>query len=81
MILEALSKMLPDDTHLTEFRIEDGKVQIVGLAGDASQLIPLIEQSRQFTRATFFAPTVRGPNGGESFHIEAHLEPSFPVTN
>ena len=81
MILDALSKTLPDDTHLTEFRIEDGKVQIVGLAGDASQLIPLIEQSRQFTRATFFAPTVRGPNGGETFHIEAHLEPSFTVTN
>ncbi len=81
MILEALSKTLPDDTHLTEFRIEDGKVQIVGLAGDASRLIPLIEQSRQFTRATFFAPTVRGPNGGETFHIEAHLEPSFTVSN
>ncbi len=81
MVLDALSKTLPDDTHLTEFRIEDGKVQMVGLAGDASQLIPLIEQSRQFTRATFFAPTVRGPNGGETFHIEAHLEPSFMVSN
>ena len=59
MVLDALSKTLPDDTHLTEFRIEDGKVQMVGLAGDASQLIPLIKQSRQFTRATFFAPTVK----------------------
>ncbi len=77
MILEALSRALPDDAHLTELRIENGSVQIAGLAGDASQLIHLIEQTRQFTHAAFSAPTVRGPNGGELFHIEAHLEPSF----
>jgi general secretion pathway protein L len=81
MILEALSKTLPDDAHLTEFRIEGGKVQIAGLAADAPALIRLIEQSRQFTQATFFAPTVRGANGGQNFHIEAHIEPSFAVTN
>lgn len=81
MVLEALSKTLPDNAHLTELRIEDGKVQIGGSATDAPALIRLIEQSRHFTQATFFAPTVRGPSGGESFHIEAHIEPSFAVTN
>jgi len=81
MTLEALAKTLPDDTHLTELRIEDGKVQIVGLSGDAPALIRLIEQSRRFTRATFFAPTVRAPDGGETFHIEAQIEPSFAVTD
>jgi general secretion pathway protein L len=81
MTLEALAKTLPDDTHLTELRIEDGKVQIVGLSGDAPALIRLIEQSRRFTRATFFAATVRAPDGGETFHIEARIEPSFAVTD
>ncbi len=81
MVLEALSKTLPDEAHLTELRIENGKVQIGGSATDAPALIRLIEQSRRFTQATFFAPTVRGPSGGESFHIEAHIEPSFAVTN
>jgi general secretion pathway protein L len=81
LVLEALSKTLPDDAHLTELRIEGGKVQIAGSATDAPALIRLIEQSGQFTQATFFAPTVRGPNGGQSFHIEAHIEPSFAVTN
>ncbi len=79
MTVEALAKLLPDDTHLTALRIEDGKVQIVGLSGEAPALIRLIEQSRRFTRATFFAPTVRGPDHGEAFHIEAHIEPSFAV--
>ena len=81
MALEALSKTLPDEAHLTELRIECGKVQIAGLATDAPALIRLIEQSRQFTQATFFAPTVRGSSGGQSFHIEAHIEPSFAATN
>ena len=81
MVLEALSKTLPDDAHLTELRIESGKVQIAGSAASAPTLIKLIEQSRRFTKATFFAPTVRSQSGGESFHIEAHIEPSFTVTN
>jgi general secretion pathway protein L len=81
MTLEALTKTLPDDSHLTEFRIEGGKVQIAGSATDPPALIRLIEQSRQFTQATFFAPTVRGQSGGQSFHIEAHIQPSFAVTN
>jgi general secretion pathway protein L len=78
MTLESLSKTLPDDAHLTEMRIEGGKVQIAGSATDASALIRLIEQSRRFTEATFFAPTVRTANGAESFHIEAHIDPLFP---
>jgi general secretion pathway protein L len=81
MTVEALSKTLPDDSHLTELRIEDGKVQIAGSATDPPSLIRLIEQSKQFTQATFFSPTVRSPSGGQSFHIEAHIVPSFTATN
>jgi general secretion pathway protein L len=79
--LEELSKALPDDAHLTELSIEDGKIEIIGVARDASALIPLIEQSSQFTEATFVAATTRGPNGGEIFHIEARLQPSFVSRN
>jgi general secretion pathway protein L len=74
LVLEALSKTLPDDAHLTDLRIEGEKVQIVGMANNAPALIPLIEQSGSFAKATFFAPTVRGPNGGDNFHIEAQIE-------
>ena len=81
IVVEALSKTLPDNAHLTELHIEGSKVQIGGSAIDAPALIRLIEQSRRFTQATFFAPTVRGPSGGESFHIEAHIEPAFTVMN
>ena len=72
MIIETLSRLLPDNTHLTELRIENNKIQLVGVTHDAPALIGLMEQSGLFTRATFFAPTTRSPSeSGERFHIEA----------
>lgn len=78
MVLEAVSRVLPDNTYVTELRIEGDKIQVVGMTKDAPSLIRLMEQSPQFTRATFFAPTTQAPNEpGERFHIEAHITAYF----
>jgi general secretion pathway protein L len=78
MVLEAISRVLPDTTYVTELRIEGDKVQVVGMTQDAPSLIRLMEQSPQFTRATFFAPTTHAANEtGERFHIEAHITAYF----
>jgi general secretion pathway protein L len=76
IVLEALSQILPDHTYVTELHLAGNKLQIVGITRDAPSLIPLIEQSQHFTRATFYAPTTRSSSDpGERFHIEARIEP------
>jgi general secretion pathway protein L len=78
MVLESMSRVLPDGTYVTELRIEGDKVQVIGVSQDAPSLIRMIEQSPQFSRATFFAPTTRAQNDpGERFHIEVHVTPHF----
>jgi general secretion pathway protein L len=82
IVLETLSQVLPDNTYVTELHLTGNKLQISGITTDAPSLISLIEQSRHFTRATFYAPTTRSPSDpGERFHIEAQVEPKNTVKN
>lgn len=78
LVIEALSRVLPDDTFVTELHLEGDKLQVMGVSQDAPALIRLMEQSRRFTRATFFAPTTRATeDAGERFHIEAQIRTPF----
>ena len=77
IVLDELSKVLPDHTYVTELRFDGKSMQVIGVTRDAPSLIGLIEQSPQFARATFFAPTTRSQGDtGERFHIEVRIEPS-----
>jgi general secretion pathway protein L len=76
ILIEALSRALPDTAYLTEIRLENATLRITGLADDAPALLAPLEQSGHLTGAHFFAPTTRGPDGKSfRFSIEAHVEP------
>jgi general secretion pathway protein L len=76
IVLETLSRALPDTAYITELSLQKSTVQIVGLTSDAPSLISPLEHFGQFTDVRFFAPTTRGPDGRLFwFHIEAQVEP------
>lgn len=80
LTLEALARLLPDDTFLTDMEIRGDTLTISGLAPDAARVIRLVEQSPAFAGAAFTAPTTRTPNErGERFQIETHLKPPAAV--
>ena len=78
LALDALSRVLPDNTYVTELRMDKDKLQIAGTSQDAAALVRLIEQSAHFKHATFSAPTTRSVDGtGERFRFEADIKPHF----
>ncbi|WP_315700754.1 MULTISPECIES: PilN domain-containing protein [unclassified Bradyrhizobium] len=76
IVIEALSRVLPDSAYLTELNIDGSTVRIAGIATDAPALIAPLEQSGQFKDVHFYAPTTRSADGARFiFHIEARVEP------
>jgi general secretion pathway protein L len=81
IVLEALSRALPDTAYLTELRIDNTKVRIIGLASDAASLIAPLERSGHFAEVHFSAPTTRGVDGALfRFNIEARVTPRLDIS-
>jgi general secretion pathway protein L len=80
VLIEALSRALPDQAYVNEIRLEKESLRIMGLADDAPALLAPLERSDHLTDVHFFAPTARGPDGKLfRFSIEAHVEPRIKI--
>jgi len=78
VLLEALSRAVPDGAYLSELSFGEGKVRVSGLADEAPPLIGALEGSHQFSDVHFTAPITRGQDGKLArFSIEAHVEPKL----
>ena len=74
VLIEALSEVLPDDTYLTALDAGDGEVRLSGLSGNASGLIPILEESPHFTGVRFASSVFFDRDiGAERFEIAAAL--------
>lgn len=56
--LAELTQIIPDNTWITELTMDGSKIRIQGASSAASDLIGLIDHSRQFSNAQFEAPLV-----------------------
>lgn len=75
LVIEALSKALPDHAHLEKLEIRQREAILTGVSTDAASLVTQIENSPYFSNVGFTAPTTRN-NGArtETFVISAGLE-------
>jgi general secretion pathway protein L len=74
IMLEALSRALPDSAWLDRLEVSQGAVTFAGKAANAAALIGPIEASRHFTDVQFSAPTTRADGETlESFTITARI--------
>ncbi len=68
--LDALTRLLPDDTYLTEVEISNGDVQISGITASASTILGLLDQSQRFSDAVFRSPVIQDQRTSrEQFNI------------
>jgi general secretion pathway protein L len=80
IVMEALSRALPESAYVTEIRLEKENLRIMGLADDAPGLLAPLERSEHLSEVHFFAPTARGPDGKLfRFSIEARVEPRIKI--
>ena len=74
-ILEEVSRVLPDNTWLTRFDVNESEVQLQGQSTSAADLIQLLESSTLFKDARFRSPVVQVPRTDkERFHLSVQLE-------
>jgi general secretion pathway protein L len=81
IVIEAVSRALPDAAYLTELHLEGAGLRIIGLTRDPPSLIAPLEQSGHLADVHFFAPTTREADGTQfRFHIEARVKPRYTLT-
>lgn len=73
LLFEA-TRILPDDTWLSEWQLAGTEMQLTGYAGSASALVNLLEQSKIFRNTTFQSPVVQDSKSGrERFHVATQV--------
>jgi Tfp pilus assembly protein PilN len=73
-VLDELTKLVPTNAYLSNFRFRDQILEVQGNAENASALIPVLERSPLFENVGFTAPSNRGRDNRETFSLKTSLE-------
>ena len=77
--LAELSLIVPRDSMVRLFNLEDGVVRIQGTSGQAAALPKILEDSRHFKEVELVSAINRDSQGRETYHIQAGLEDPLPL--
>jgi len=72
--LRAMTQAVPDTAYLTTFRFKGDRIEVDGIAENASALISLLERSAYFKNVEFTAPTTKYLQSQERFSLRMGLE-------
>lgn len=75
VLLNEITRVVPDDTYLQRLIIKECEAQLQGLSGSAQKLIELVNQSEFLSGASFRGPISIDPRTNrERFNLVANLE-------
>ena len=72
LLLET-TRILPDNTWLSDWQLAGSEVQLLGVTELASAIVGLLEQSRIFGHTTFLSPVTQDSAGHEHFHVSTQV--------
>ncbi len=74
VVLEELTRVLPDHTWVYELHLNEGEMRLAGFSSAASEIIALIEGSELFREVAFRSPVTQDPRRGlERFNLSAQV--------
>jgi general secretion pathway protein L len=79
-VLDELSRRVPDSTYLEKLSIEDDRILLIGLSGDASSLVRVLEESRLWRSPALTGALQPDPRSGrDRFTLTAELAVAKPA--
>jgi general secretion pathway protein L len=82
IVLEELSRLLPDHTWLFELQLNGGTIKVAGYSSASSSLIQLLDESTMFKTPRFSSPvTADQETGQERFNLSVDLEKARTETS
>ena len=69
-----MTEAVPNSAYLTTFRYKGDRLEVDGIADNASVLISLLERSPFFKNVEFTAPTTKYLQSQERFSLRMELE-------
>jgi len=72
--LKEMTEKVPKSAYLTTFRYKGDRIEVDGIASNASELISVLERSPQFKNVEFTAPTTKYLQDQERFSLRMGLE-------